>query len=867
MDWVQPYYPAIAVPVILLLWWFHRGSLRPMSRLRRRVLLAVRAALVVITLLALAAPAWEEMTDRQTVLFILDHSQSQGPTGIRAAHARAGRLAAGLPASAYVGFLSAGDSTVVRQVPAQGVDVPEPDESLLETDGAQSDLASAVALASGLFPPGTSRRLVLVGDGQQTRGDLEAAARDAALLDVVIDAAPIAGQRRPDVRVARLVSSKSRSHEGASVELRADLESSLDGEGVVRLFENGVEVESRPLQLSVGQQTSEVFRVVPESRDLYTYRVRVEGFPDDTIHENDEAMTLVDVRGRPLLLYVEGEAEESQYLAEAMAKEGIRLQTRPAETFPQTLQELAGYDGVVLSDVPAHKLTEQSMTIVRDYVEKLGGGFVMIGGKSSFGVGGYYRTPIEDILPVKMKAPDKEERFATALALVIDRSGSMSGQKIEICKSAAVATVDLLSSKDYVCVVSFDSAARVVVPMSRVTSKSTINGQIATLNSGGGTNMLPGMTTGREALAGVTAKVRHMIVLSDGQTRGGGYQALAAQMQAEGMTISTVAVGAGSHVALLQSVATAGGGQFYQTIDPTNLPRIFTQDAMVHMGRLIREESFAPKQVERHLMLEGCPLAEAPALLGYVKTNRKATAQVPLVTDLADPLLAHWQFGLGKVTAFTSDCKSRWAALWITGWPSYNQFWAQVLRETARKPQSQTMDIRLQHNSPSASILVDVLEDPAHFKNDASVVADVYFVAAGSLGSSMEQLEQLTLQQTGPGRYRADFLPDEAGVYLVRARAGAEVVSAGLVHNRSGETATGRVDRPLLENVCRLTGGRVLPDSEDTLPPIRAGHAHFVELTPLLLKLLLLLFMVDVAVRRWENVQGILSLFSREKRG
>lgn len=865
MDWVHPYYIAIALPALLLLWWFDRRSLRPMSTGRRRALMAVRSALVVITLVALAQPAWQESTDRQAVIFIMDHSQSQGPSGMEAAYQRAGQLAAELPAAAHVGFLSAGESTVVRQMPVPDAEVPPPNEELLAEDGGQTDLASAVSLASGLFPPGTSRRVVLVGDGQQTRGDLEAAARDAALLGVVIDAVPVAGGRRSDVRVVRLVSSKSRSHEGASVDLRADLESSLDGKGVLRLFENGVEVQSRPIELAVGQQSSQVFRVVPDRRDLYTYRVRAEGFPGDAIHENDEAMTLVDVRGRPLLLYVEGEPGEAHYLADAVAKEGIRLEVRSVEAFPQTLPELAGYDGVVLSDVPAHQLTEQSMTMVRDYVEKLGGGFLMIGGKSSFGVGGYYRTPIEEILPVKMKAPDKQERFTTALALVLDRSGSMRGQKIEICKSAAIATVELLSSKDYVSVVSFDSAARLVVPMTRVSSKSAINGQISTLNSSGGTNMEPGITMARKSLAGVEAKVKHMIVLSDGQTRGGNYEALAAQIKGEGTTISTVSIGSGSHAALLQAVAAAGGGQFYQTLDPTNLPRIFTQDAMVHMGKLIREESFQPKQVERHPMLGGFSVEKVPALLGYVKTNRKATAQVPLVTDLADPLLAHWQFGLGKVTAFTSDCKSRWAALWITGWPSYNQFWAQVLRETARKPQSQTMDVRLAHNSPSASVFVDLLENPAQFKNDASVVADVYFVAAGALGSSMEQLDRLELQQTGPGRYEGGFLPEEPGVYLVRARSGAQVVSAGLVHNISGETATGRVNANLLQKACRTTGGAVIEPRRTALPEIPVGHAQFVELMPLLLKLLLLLFMADVAIRRWENLQGMLSLLRREK--
>ncbi len=864
MDWVHPLYTLLALPAIGLLWWFQHNSLRTMSPARRRALTCVRAAIVVLTLLALASPAWETLTREQSVIFVLDHSQSQGPEGLKSALERADRISSNLPSGTHIGFLSAGDSTKVHAIPQRGAKLPELDETLLTTDGGQTDLAAAVSLASGLFPPGTSRRIVIVGDGQQTRGDVEAAARDAALLDIAIDAIPSAGQRRPDVRITQLVTSKSRSHEGAAIELRADVESSIEGKGVLRLFENGVEVESRPVELAVGEQRSEPFHVTPEQRGLYTYRVRAEGFEDDELLENDEAMTLVDVRGKPLLLYVEGEAGEAHFLVDAMLKEGVKLHVRDVESFPQSLQELAGYDGVVVSDVPAHQLTERSMTMIRDYVDKLGGGFVMIGGKNSFGVGGYYRTPIEEVLPVKMKAPDKEERYATALALVLDRSGSMRGQKIEICKSAAIATVELLGAKDYLTVVSFDSSARSLVPMTRVTEKGAIKAQIASLNSGGGTNMYPGMTTGRDALKGVTAKVKHMIVLSDGQTRGAAYPELAQQMKADGISISTVAIGGGSHGALLEKIATIGGGKYYQTIDPSNLPRIFTQDAMVHMGELIREESFAPKQVEPHLMLSGIPMALAPDLLGYVKTNRKVTAQIPLVTDLGDPLLAHWQYGLGKVTAFTSDCKSRWSPLWVTGWPNYNQFWAQIFRETARKPQSPTMDIHVTRRSTNAGIAVDLFEDPARFKNDASVVADIYFLAAESVGSGMQQVQKLELEQTGPGKYESEFRMEDAGVYMVRARSGNEVVSAGIVHSVTGEKATGRVNTELLENVCRLTGGKLYGESDDELKLPRAGRSQFVELTPLLLRLILVLFVVDIAIRRWENVVGMLTVFQKE---
>ncbi|MFP4055443.1 MAG: VWA domain-containing protein [Candidatus Brocadiia bacterium] len=858
MDWSHPLLLMLALPVVVLLVWFHRRTVHPMSLARRRALLVVRSTLVVLALLALASPAWQQMTDEQAVIFVTDHSQSQGVGGLRRAYERMDALAAELPQRTYVGVLSAGASVVVRRAPARRWEPLAPDEGLVADDGAQTDLAAAVALSQGLFPPGTARRIVLITDAVQTRGDLERAARDAAVAGVRIDAVPLAGERRPDVRVSRLRSSRSRSHEGASISLRADVESSLAAEGRVRLFENGIEVERRPLTLAVGEQTTVVFRRTPERRGLYNYRVRVEGFDGDAIPENDEAMSLVDVRGRPLILYVEGETDEADYLADAMAREGIRIELRPPEAVPDALQDLASYDGIIVSDVPAHRLATRTMGLIRDYVEKLGGGFLMIGGTKAFGVGGYYRTPIEDILPVKMKAPDVEERYATALALVIDRSGSMSGHKIEVAKSAAIATVDLLGPKDYVTVVSFDSQAAVVVPVTRAASKQGISDRIATLNAGGGTHIYPGMVRAYDGLSSVRAKAKHMLILTDGQTEGSGYRALATQMRAEGITISTIAVGIGADTALLEGIARAGGGQFYATVDPTNIPRIFTQDAMVHLGRLIREEAFVPQKVADPPMLKGWSGQQAPPLMGYVKTNPKATAQVPLVTDVGDPLLAHWRFGLGKVTAFTSDCKSRWAALWISGWPAgYSQFWSQVVREMAREPQGRHMDIRLVERGGHTRIVVDLLEDAARFRNEATVEADVFFVPANALGSSMDHLAHLPLEQEAPGRYGSRFFPDEPGVYLVRARSEADLVSAGLVHNVSSEAAAGRVDLSLLEKVCEVTGGTVLGSSEVGLPPGRRGHSRFVELAPLVLEALLVLFLVDVAIRRWENVLGM----------
>ena len=864
MDWLYPKALLLVLPALALLVWFDARSTHPMGAGRRRLLLVTRVLLVLLAILAIASPA-RLMTSRdQSVLFLLDHSRSQGEAGLKSVYESAARVRETLGSGATVGYVAVGSEGRLLLHPGSKGDLPDPAAAtaLMGEIGASSNFERGALLARGLFPAGSSRHLILVGDGVETQGSLVDAANEAAVAGIKIHALGVTGTIQPDVRVTRLASSQSRLNEGASLDLEATVEGSLAGPGKLRLFENGVEVDSIDVALKAGELFTHRFTRVPEKRNIYNYRAVIEGFEGrDAIPENNESLAIVDVRGKPLFLYVEGEEGESRFLVGAMEKEGIRLDVRAPEGLPESLQELAGYDGIILSDIPAHRIGEARMTAIRDYVEKLGGGFVMIGGMSSFGVGGYYRTPIEEILPVKLKAPDQEEFQSSALALVIDRSGSMAGQKIEICKAAAVASAELLTNKDSIGVYAFDSQVHEVVPMTKVTSISTIASQIALIGSGGGTNAYPGMVRAREELNRVKSKIKHMIVLTDGQTSGEGYQALASQCQAEGITISTVAVGAGAQVGLLQSIAAAGGGQSYVTMDPNSIVRIFTQDTLTHTGRMIREEAFEPKLVEKHPMLRDWEDGQAPPLLGYVKTNRKATAQIPLVTDTGDPLLAHWRFGLGKVTAFTSDCKSRWAALWVSDWEGYSRLWSQILRETARAPQGLFMDLRLEEQGSEVNITVDLAEDAATRRDGATVEADVFHVPANALGSGMKTIATLTLEQEGPGWYGSSFRPSDPGVYLVRARSGSQMVSAGHVHNPSTEVATGQIDDTLLKEACTITGGTYLENVDAPLELTGEDVARYVELWPSLMLAFLVVFLLDLAIRRWENVLGVVDLF------
>ncbi len=861
MDWEHPKLLLLAIPLVVLLLWIEQHSAHPMVGLRKRLLLVIRALCILLVLLALAGPAKVSQTGQRAMVMVLDHSQSLGAEGLKAVFAKAAAMRTAIGSDVECAFVALGDEPAL--IPNNTKLEATPERLAWQTQhGGQSHLARAVEFARALFPAGTSRHIVLISDGHETRGSLLEAARDASVAGIRLHTIAVAGPRRPDVRVRELLPSRSRLHEGAALTLTAMLDGTMDGAGIVKLYENGIEVDKRPVTMKAGESQAVAFSRSPPVRNIYKYRAVLDGFAGDTLPANNDAMTLVDVRGRLRMLLCEGEPAEATYLIQAMEKEGIQLELRQAGSIPQTLEELAGYDAVILSDIPARQVGEAAMNAMREYADKLGGGLIMLGGPNSFGVGGYYRTPIEEMLPVRLKSPDEEEKQSSALAIVMDRSGSMMGDKIETAKSAAVAAAEVLGRNDSLGVYAFDSDAKVVTPMTRLTSVATIAGQIAAITAGGGTNLEPALKQAREALQRVKAKVRHMIILTDGQTSGEGYENTASQCRAEGITISTVAIGEGSHVGLLQAIAAAGGGQAYSTNDVASITRIFTQDTLMHTGRMIREEPFEAVMAEKHPMLAGFekwddPALRPPALLGYVKTLRKANAQVPLTTDLGDPLLAHWRFGLGKVTAFTSDAKSRWASLWISRWPEFPRFWSQVLRETARPPQGQHMDLRTVMQGDDAHLAVDLLQDAATRANDARVEAEVFFVAADTLGAPLKPIAKLSLGQSGPGLYEGSFRPDAAGVYLIRAQSGADMVSAGLVHNPSSEASLGTVNTQLLKDAAAATGGEFMAD------PVHAPELHstqatqFIELWPPLVMALLLLFLFDVCVRRWEHVVGL----------
>ncbi|MCB1228549.1 MAG: hypothetical protein KDK99_22280, partial [Verrucomicrobiales bacterium] len=279
----------------------------------------------------------------------------------------------------------------------------------------------------------------------------------------------------------------------------------------------------------------------------------------------------------------------------------------------------------------------------------------------------------------------------------------------------------------------------------------------------------------------------------------------------------------------------------------------------MHTSNLIREEPFEAQVAEPHPMISGLEKWSAPPLLGYVKTLRRAAAQVPLVTAAGDPLLAQWRFGLGKVSAFTSDASERWAALWTGSWRDFGVFWAQVLRDTARVGQSRRMDIECAPADDAVRVQVDLRDDGGSWARGAEVRAEWFFVPPDAMGGTLTALQSVTLEQQAPGRFEKLLPVDKPGVYLLRAQALGETGSAGYVYQPSGEAAGGEAQEESLRRLTEITGGVMLDGSDDEVPlnaPV--GAAGFREVWPPLALTAFVLFLVDVVIRRWDHVRSLL---------
>ena len=848
--------PLLLLLLLLLpvLYYGFRRSLVDLSHTQRIISLCVRVIIVLLLILSVADLQYLKTDDKLAVMFLSDISDSISDDGLKtgtefvneAIKTREGNHQTGIIAfTEKAEILKSHEGNEQTELEGQ-LNLVDIRNNWLEEDedaGDTTNISQAIETAWSVFPANANKRIILITDGLETQGDAIHTALRGKEFDIQIDTVAIYPSDDPEVMVQR-IDAPAQVKQGAPFTLEVIVHSNHEDIAEVRLYKNKFEASKKEVRLVEGENRV-LFTKTHEDSGTLTYDATIRT-TQDTRYDNNKALGIVSVSGQPKILLIDENESQTRYLMRALEDAKIRVDVRNGLGVPNELADLQNYELIIFSDVPANRLSEKQMELIRTYVQDLGGGFMMLGSENSYGLGGYYKTPIEEVLPLRTDTEKKKETPSLAIVLVIDKSGSMSGIKIELAKEAARATVELLGPRDKIGVIAFDGSPFWITEMHDASDKQFISNQVGSISASGGTNLYPALQQAYYALTETTAKLKHVIVLSDGHSQGGDWYGIANSMHSERITISTVGIGSGADMNLLGNLAQWGGGREYFTQDPYNIPQIFAKETVTASQSAIIDSPFIPQRIKPTQVLSGIDLELAPFLLGYVATQPRPTAEIFLVSDRGDPILASWQYGLGKSVAFTSDAKARWATDWLE-WAGYGKFWTQLVRDTMRKTTLSNFQAAITKEKGEAHLAIDALSETGQFLNELDSQISL-------IGPDLKKKE-LTISQTSPGRYELDFPTAEVGPYFlnITQKQAGEIVNtqvAGTVVSYPEEYLVHNANDALLTQISSISGGKFNITAEEAFRAPENPVTLRIHLWRPFLITAIILLLIDIALRR-----------------
>jgi uncharacterized membrane protein/secreted protein with Ig-like and vWFA domain len=836
------YWALILLILIPYTFYLSRKSLTDLSSYRRWSTFAIRSFIILLFILSLAGFKLVWRSDRICAIFALDVSGSIPENEVQKALAFINRAIDNLKEDDEAGLIVFGKETDVEIPPKVKQQVTKISS---EPSRQYTNLSATIKTAIDLFPQGAQKRLVLISDGNENIGNvLDEATMMAKPNNIQVYTVPLSTKATgsKEVLVDSLIG-PGQVNLGRTYELKAVIRSNTDAKAIMRLLKDGNYLDQKEIDLKKGEKKVVTFQQVMETEGTHLYKVSVE--PDvDTIRENNQAQALVTSAGRPKVLYVNsGES----YLQQVLRNKGLDVFTiNDPSAIPASLTELQDYEAIIFDNVPAYSLSPEQMRMIETYVHDVGGGFVMIGGENSFGSGGYHNTPIEKLMPVKM-IPEQKKR-SVSIVLLIDKSGSMTAlsgrfSKIELAKESAMSVVDMLTDKDQMGVIAFDAEADEIVKLEKIQSKKQITDRIARMRARGGTNIYPALKIAYDRLKNADTQIKHVILLSDGRSlqMNESYN-LVKMMVQDSITLSTVVISDEADKKAMQDVANIGSGRYYETKDAGNLPKLFIKETFM-ASKLIMEGNFRPIVSANSEIIKG--INSLPSLRGYIATSAKYGASVILKSENSDPILATWQYGLGRSMAFTSDTRSKWAVEWLQ-WNDFSKFWSQAVGWCLPVSSSE-FEVSASIVGGKGFLTVDAVSSTGQFRDFLEFQANVVRPDMSS--------ETLSLKQSGTGRYETEFNAGVMGTYLINVTemSNGKPVSSqnvGVTVSYSPEYSDLESNTKLLENLAEVTDGKFNPDATDISEHRMIASRRMQDVWKWLLIASIPLFFLDVALRR-----------------
>jgi Mg-chelatase subunit ChlD len=826
---------------------------------------AVGARVVVAALLAaaLAGLALPRTGSRVAVMFLVDGSDSMGAAGKAAATDWVRQALAAQPDGALAGVAFFGGDARLELTVQERARLLQP---ATKVDTSRTDLAGALRLAGAVLPTDARRRIVVVSDGRVTQGDAATEARRLREEGIQVDVHPVDVAGGPDVAVTR-IDTPGLVRQGESFTVRATVDASQAQTVRLTWQRDGQTVEERAVELPAGQSVVELAQTAGATGALASYRLQIDSAAD-AVKENDTGFAAVQIEGPARVLLVEGMPGEGATLAAALRAGGVPVDVVAPAELPG-IDQLATYSSTVLVDVDARALAAEQVQALAAATRDLGRGLVTVGGDRSYALGGYLGSDLEKLLPVTSDVKDPKRQASVAEVLAIDSSGSMGAchcsgtvgpnglvgggnradggvNKTDISRAAAARTIAALNAQDQVGVLAFNTEERWIVPLQALPPDDVVTKGLRGLQPAGGTDLTQPLQQAGSALKAANARLKHIILFTDGFTSQAGLDTLVAQaadLAASGITVSVVATGETGATDTLSKVAEAGRGRFYNERDLSEVPQIMMQEALLASRRIVNEEVRYPTVVSQAQPVRD--LVATPPLLGWLGTTTKASAQTALkIGDDDDPLLASWQIGLGRATSWTSDASARWSQQWAS-WDGYTRFWSAVVKDTFPPAGASGAGVRAELADGRLRVTA---ESTADWPDGSTALARVATPDGGSQELALERTSATTFvgeaSATAAGSYGVGVLVQGAGGTLLSA-------STVAVQSYSAEYAIRPPDPGALANVSALSGGRgaIDPAHAFDVAELRAGHGH-VRLAGWLLVAAALLWPVAVALSR-----------------
>lgn len=818
------------IPVVLV--W--RSMRPPLGRGRSRLVLGVRCLLVALCTLALSGAQLSRVPPGQTVIVVADRSASLG-SALGGERSTVATVRDQLGPDDRLGVVAfAREPAVELPVTAQ----PVITDFATSPNPNYTDIESALRVAGSLLPGSGQQHVLLLSDGRQNIGDAVSQARLLRSQGVRVDVLPVTVDSGPEVAIDQIQAPTTLAA-GSRATVTIILRSTAATTAQLRIDADGSPAFATTVNVTVGE--TDVSATLPVMATGFHTVHAVISPQVDTLVDNNTAAAVVQVLGTQRVLVVEGTPGAGANLVGALRAAALAVDVVSPAVAPTVVAGLAGYQAIALVDTPAAALGPDRMAAIQTAVRDLGTGLAVFGGPDSFGPGGYAGTPLETALPVQMEISNQEQKPPVAVVLVLESVENSQGDAV--VRGAAAALVQHLTPRDYVGVT--DSASGLAVPLQPLTDRTKVENAITAIPQfGDPPSYEPYLQQAAAALSTHPDMTKHIILLGDGDTPPVSTQLIAGFL-AKGITVSAVGVDidhSAANMAAMKAVADAGHGRYYQSEGANDVPAILLDETDHNLKPWIVTGSFRPTLVSPGAPLAGLDLSSFPSIDGYVASTAKAAAEVLLRTPQRDPLLAQWQYGVGRVAAWTSDIQGRWSAA-LLGWPDGGHLLAGIVASTLPLSTDPALTVQTAVSGDRAHVIVGSVGAPA----DASVAVAV----VGPDGKDAE----VALSATGAGRFEGDIPADQVGTYLLHASLTSggrvtHVATTGLAVAYSPEFRVTGTDLGTLRAIATAGGGQVVTAAAAAVRLQAPAIATATSLSILLLALAALLLPIDVALRR-----------------